>query len=74
MNTTDNAFNKSLEATLKVLKKHGVEYFKHGELELKIGNSANLNTFQNAKEASKSNDKITEDDLFYSSSPIKKVK
>jgi hypothetical protein len=70
----DKTFSKSLDEVLKVLKKHGVESFKHGELELKISPVKYISSLQNEQEKSKSKDKVTEDDLFYSSSPLRKVK
>lgn len=72
--TIEKMFVKSLDEVLKVLRKHGVEAFKHGELELKISPVKYISAIQNVQEKTKFKDKITEDDLFYSSSSTKRVK
>ena len=61
---------KEADQLLKVLRKHGVERFKDGEIEL------NISPVKYAKEAMMPvSDKVTEEDLFYSATPFKhKVK
>lgn len=60
---------KEVDQLLKVLKKHGVEKFKSGDLELSI---SPLKYSQNAYQPQ--DDKVTEEDLYYSATPIKSTK
>jgi len=64
--------HKEIEALIKMLKKHGVEEFEHEGVKLKINP---INFIKKANESltplAKSNEKVTEDDLYYSASALK---
>lgn len=58
---------KEADQLLKVLKRHGVESFKDGEIQLTIS------PIKYSYEAQKQfkEEPVTEDDLYYSASPLK---
>ena len=60
-----------VDKLLRMLKKHGVESFESGDLKLKISPVKYLEPLDDAKRTSKSRDKITDEDLFYSASTLK---
>lgn len=66
---------KELDSLLKVLKKHGVEAYKSGEIELKISPLKYVAPVQDVLSSPKSSKEVSEDDLYYSASTFKpKVK
>ncbi len=67
--------SRELDSLLKVLKKHGVETYKQGDLELKISPLKYVAPVQDALSSPKFTKEVSEDDLYYSASTFKpKVK
>ena len=62
---------KEIDTLIKVLKKHGVEYFKTNEIELKLSGLSAIKPIQDKNLDGKSKKEITEDDLYYSASTWK---
>lgn len=64
---------KEIEDLIKILKKHGIEEFEHGEIKIKLSSAEY--TAKVATKIKKSNpDRITEDDLYYSTNLKPRIK
>lgn len=60
---------KEIDTLLRVLRKHGVESFKKGEIELKVSPVKYVNSIE--KTIQPKNKEVTEDDLYYSATTLK---
>ena len=59
---------KEIDRLVKMLKQHGVETFERGDLKLKI---SPMKYFQPLQDVAKASEKVTDEDLYYSSTTLK---
>lgn len=64
---------KEIEGLIKILKKHGIEEFQHGEIKIKLS-AVEYAAKVATKLRKNDSDKITEDDLYYSTNLKPRIK